>query len=1136
MITRINPGLRRAPVAATALLLGLLLLAGCGRHDNASIAADMNRGVGLMGQYNYDEAVKVFTDLVQRVPGRGEARLNLAIALFNRNRKEDLDAANRLLQEVLARDPGNLRALYFQAIVLQHIGQAGQAVALLAQVVKARPDDGAAWYLLALCKQRTGQPAEAEFRRAVELKPYLYGAYYQLYQIAMRAGEETRAQEYLARFKALRESPLGETIELPQYNQMGELALARPGPEAATAPLTRSRYSLRSGQTLIELPAPRANPPPPGAPMPGVAAIGDVNQDGRPDLVLPAPGPAGVTLWLQNATGGFTNAPAAFGGGAAQPALSVAIGDFDNDDRPDVLVGGAEGVRLFHGNGDGTFAEVSASAGLTPPSGDVRSVLFLDADHDGDLDLVAARATGLQLWNNNANGAFTNIAARAGLETGTAGSVLVLPGDLDGDRDADLVVLRAGQSARILLNELLGQYREATNTLPADLRGDAGGGLEDFDGDGIPDLLVLGGEPATLRLFPGDGRGGFKPGAPLGAGAAAASWGPLRGFRITDVDLDGDLDVVAFGAEVSLLLNDGRGHFVLQAPFWRPAAGLELVALELADLNGDRIPDLLVREQGAAERIEMLPGELTPPSTAIALLPSGIRSRDGRTRSPASGYGVALTVRTGDREQRRWMTGLSGGANQAWLPVVLGLNGARQADYVELTWPDGVVQAELALAPGPTLKVAELQRKISSCPVLFAWDGRRFGFVTDFAGVGGLGYLSAPGVYAPPQVCEYVKLEPDQLRARAGRYELRVTEPMEESAYIDRLELLAIDHPADQPVFPDERLALSGPAPTHELLRVDRPVFPVRATDPAGRDCTASLLRVDRLHAYAPPLDRRYVGFCQPHTLTLDFGEAVAAWTARDRVVLFLNASIEYPYSQTVYAASQSRLAWEPIRVEAEQPDGRWTTLVADAGAPGGTARIMTIDLGGRWTAGTRRLRLTTNLELFYDQAFLARPVAVADAHADVHSVPLRTAVLGRSGFAREVSPDGHEPTIYDYDQRDATLPFRTLRGAYTRFGAVEELLAEFDDRYVVMGPGDEIALSFDADALPPVAAGQARSFILVSHAYCKDMDRYTATPQTVEPLPFRGMSGYPYPATERYPDTPATRDFRARYNTRWLE
>ncbi|MCZ7639176.1 MAG: hypothetical protein M5U12_25845 [Verrucomicrobia bacterium] len=150
--------------------------------------------------------------------------------------------------------------------------------------------------------------------------------------------------------------------------------------------------------------------------------------------------------------------------------------------------------------------------------------------------------------------------------------------------------------------------------------------------------------------------------------------------------------------------------------------------------------------------------------------------------------------------------------------------------------------------------------------------------------------------------------------------------------------------------------------------------------------------------------------------------------------------------------------------------------------------------------------------------------------------MPLAAATLRRVGFPREVAPNGGWPLIYSYDDLDATAPFHVLRGDYTRYGEVTGLLAEFDDRYVIMGPGDEIALRLPATALPPLGPDEVRSFVLVSHAYCKDMDLYTTTPQTLEPLPFRAMTRYPYPAGEQYPDTPEHRSYRAEYNTRGSE
>jgi Tfp pilus assembly protein PilF len=1098
----------------------------------AHIIAGMNRGVSLMGQYLYDEAVQAFEGVLRDAPDLTDARINLAIARFNRNGKEDLEEAAKLLKAVLEKEPNNLRALYSEAILLQHLGQADQALIRLEQVVQARPDDGAAWYLVALCKQRLSQPAEAEFLQAVRHRPYLFSAYYQLYQTALRGGEPAKAAEYLERFKTLRESPLGESIELPQYNQMGDLALAQPLPTRSVPPIARSQYRLQPPLTVFSRAAGAADTGASALTGAGVAA-GDLDGDGRPDLVVPLGEGWSVALLRQTAELEFTPASGDSGLEGLEGVLSCALGDFDNDGVPDLFVTGSSGNRLLRGKGDGTFLNVTVQSGLDAAA-QGRSALFLDADHDGDLDLFVCHPTANRLWNNNGDGQFTEIAEAAGIACPDGGTVLVLAGDLDGDRDHDLVLLRQDGPARWFRNELLGRYVEVEFE-GLDIRGDRGGALQDFNGDGLLDLVVLGGDPAELRLFTGQGQGKFKPETTFeGTARALASHGPIAGFRFADIDLDGDFDLVGFGTAIHLLLNDGKGRFALQTGIGKPPAGRRVAGLEVLDLDADLVPDLLSIEAEGTLRVGLAMGELAPPSTALAIRPSGVRGRDGRTRSPAGGQGVTLTARAGLREQKLVYTGQTGGPHQSWLPAVFGLGGVPQADYVQFLWPDGVAQVELAMAAGQTHDVAELQRKISSCPVLFAWNGSRFEFVTDFAGVGGLGYFSAPGVAAPPQVLEHVKIEPDQLQPRDGMYELRVTEPMEETAYIDRLELLAIDHPPEVRVFPDERLAIAGPLPTRDLLIVDQRWFPERASDPSGRDCREQLARVDRQYAYAPQLDRRYVGFCRPHTLELDFGDRLGELAEAGRVFLFINGFIEYPYSQTVYAASQSRVGWEPIRVDRLESDGRWHTIVPDGGAPGGMARTMTIDLSGQLTPATRKLRLTTNLEIYYDQIFVAASAPRTDV--TVRSVPMRDALLRYVGFAREYSPDGRLPLIFDYELRDTTAPFHRLKGRYTRYGPVTELLAEFDDRYVLVGSGDEIALRFDATSLPSLAPGSRRSFILVSHAYCKDMDLYTATPRTLEPLPFRAMSQYPYPATERYPDSEEHRTYLETYNTRHVE
>lgn len=1120
---------------------------------NGKVVEAMNRGVALMGQYQYGRAVRAFQEALDVEPGLPEARLNLAISMFNRNSKEERDLENgmQLLDELLAQDPGNMRARYFKGVILQHLGETEEGLGCFQEVVKNRPEDGAAWYLLGLCQQRLERPARESFLQAVKFSPHLFSAYYQLARIAMREKDRETAAKYLAQFKELRQSPLGEAIVLPQYNQMGDLALVqqmsgRPGP-----PITGSRFQSKPARTVFESPHPLLQTPSGKEGMTeenpdlGGIAVGDLNGDGRLDAIVIGAGSeaAGrLILLLGEENGAFRDGTAGSGLELVRNALACALGDYDNDQHLDLYVACAGVNGLFKGNGDGSFSNVTEATGTG--GGDLVSpfAMFLDADHDADLDILvcnthpAAEDGGVvanRLFNNNADGSFTDITERAGLACPGERSALAVVGDIDEDRDLDLIVFPERRPARIFLNELGGAYRAVEPAEP--IFGGRGALLQDFNGDGRLDLLALGESGRggrTLRMFLGDGRGRFQGHVPFdGYADASGSRGEIRGIRAVDIDLDGDLDISLFSEEGHLLLNDGTGRFVFQPETWRAGKNGRILGAELFDFNGDDVADLLHVRQGAAQRLALAEGGLSLPPTALRIRPTGLRSRDGRTRSPNTGYGVKLTARTGLSEQTLTYTGLWGGANQSPAPIRFGLGGRTKADYVTLHWPDGVSQVEIGLAAGQTHLIPETERKISSCPVLFSWNGERFEFITDFAGVGGLGYYAEPGEPAPPRVLEHIKIEGTQLRAREQHYDLRITEPMEESAYIDRLELLAIDHPRGLEVFPDERLAIAGPPPTQELLVIGDQVFPRQATGPGGADCTDQLLKVDRRYAYVPPLDRRFIGFCTPHTVDLDFGDALARLPA-GKLFLFIRGYIEYPYSQTVYAAGQAHVGWEPIRIESLTAKG-WKTVWDDAGVPGGMDRMMTVDLSGRLGDALGRLRLTTNLEIYYDQIFLASPLGAGAV--TTRSVPLAEATLRRVGFQREFSPDGRMPLIYDYDLTDATAPFHVLRGAYTRFGPVDGLLREYDDRFVLMGPGDEIALRFDASRLPATPPGHTRSFILESHSYCKDMDIYTATPQTLDPLPFRGMSRYPYSAPEKYPDDPLHRQYREKYNSRMV-
>src|SRR5204862_2628839 len=113
------------------------------------------------------------------------------------------------------------------------------------------------------------------------------------------------------------------------------------------------------------------------------------------------------------------------------------------------------------------------------------------------------------------------------------------------------------------------------------------------------------------------------------------------------------------------------------------------------------------------------------------------------------------------------------------------------------------------------------------------------------------------------------------------------------------------------------------------------------------------------------------------------------------------------------------------------------------------------------------------------------------------------------------------------------TSPWKVMPGRYTREGDVRELLLKSDDMFVISRPGDEISLSFDARQLPRLPAGWTRTFLLYADGFSKEMDINSASPDQVSPLPFHGMTKYPYAYPEIYPMTAARKAYIDRYNTR---
>jgi hypothetical protein len=155
------------------------------------------------------------------------------------------------------------------------------------------------------------------------------------------------------------------------------------------------------------------------------------------------------------------------------------------------------------------------------------------------------------------------------------------------------------------------------------------------------------------------------------------------------------------------------------------------------------------------------------------------------------------------------------------------------------------------------------------------------------------------------------------------------------------------------------------------------------------------------------------------------------------------------------------------------------------------------------------------------------------DVPFTVTEVPLASAKLQFRGYPRVVEGNPKNDLSYVYEDVSATGPYSRQIGNYTRYGDVTDLVRKTDDKFVIFGSGDEVAVDFDSTHLPDIPDGWTRDYFFYADGFAKDMDFYAAHGDTVAPLPFHTLVPYPYPNGVAYPEDPQHLKYMLDYNTR---
>ncbi len=1112
--------------SSRSALSGLVLLAALGTSAIAgsadvtpskqSEAAKINNfGTALMNQQLLDKAQAKFAEAYQLDPSLVHAEVNRGIALIYLQKMLE---AQQALEQAAAQDPKDPHIWYALGILYRIEAEYQKSLESFQKAAALDPDDADTHYFLGSVLLELHQPEQAltEFQSALRLNPIHASAQFGLAKALQRLGRRDEAATAFKRFETLNQEKIGFPLA-HTYGDEGHYSLVQ---DALTVnPQVGAMIPITfTAQTIDDVAAGAAKPI--DRPQGGACLVGPAGDQSY--LLVMASGQDAIRAYAKSGSGSFTLMPSSQTGLVASGiGVACTVGDFDNDGMPDVAVAMNDRVLLFKNHGGGKFTDVTTATGVQPanqPAG----ITFVDYDHDGDLDLFvtgqpsASGAKPSVLWRNNGNGTFTNWTEQTGLggEGTTRAATL---SDLNNDRAVDLLVTGSGSAPTFFANPREGQFKSSPLFAEAGLSPTMGAVVLDFNKDGWMDVALTHSGSPGISLWRNVQGKRFER-VPLPVQDVTAGWG----LTAIDLDNDGWLDLVAavetsHGPELRALRNTGSAGFqdVTTQVKLDQVKLVQPRALIAADVDGDGAADLIVTQPNGDPLLLQNRGGNRNHSVLISM--KGVADNK-------SAIGAKVEVFADGVWQKFEITGASGYLSQGAQQLLAGIGSAQYADMVRILWPTGVPQDETELASKTSLSIIELDRRGSSCPTLFAWNGKKYEFISDVIGAAVVGHWVSPTAKNNADPDEWIKVEGSQLRPRGGYLSLRFGEPMEEVNYLDQVRLIAVDHPAATEVYPNERF-LNEPPFADGRAVLSAGAHPVAAAwDDEGRDVSA-LLRT-RDHEYVRDFTNLpFAGFANQHTLTLDVG----VWTPANPLRLLLHGFIEYFSASSMYAAWQANLQPMPPYVEAQLPDGSWKRVINDMGFPAGLPRTIVVDLTGKLPPGTRRIRLTTNLQIYWDQALIDNGPE-APQHVRQTELPLGSAQLAFRGYPEQI--DGKTPgdLTYNYEHISRTGPFVRSRGSYTRYGDVTPLLKSVDESFVIFGSGEDIDVEFSTATLPPLAPGWKRDYFFYANGFVKDMDFYEASPFTVADMPFHGMSTYPYPASEHYPRD----DERLQYELEW--
>lgn len=1139
------------------------------------------RGVGLLENHKYASAIEPLSQISAALPNDplGPRDSVIALLLAMETNPATADAARAAVAELENVQPDAVVTSILAAKVLAQSGDTAAAIQRLQQATQSSPEELTVWIELGQRQRDSPEPdvrrqATESFQLAFELAPDNLAVLWNLLQ-SQADGQQAAIVETMRAARplveplasqaaeagvdlvreiddALRAADVGRTEDLYRHafivaNVIKAHPFARrDGLRASPHPLAyvlqdftpefyanwkkpRPATVAPSDETPIVVKF-AESPELPQLPLPDAVidfVVADFDLDERSDLIVLLDNRIEVYARSDN-TAPWTKVCETPVPPGMQHLLTADLDeDVTVDATPetvrchntdlDVVVYGTSEAMIYENVLDTTSNQRSlVNIEQTPAFAQTKNIsaaVLYDVDHDALLDLVLAGDAGIQVWQNRSGLKFQLLQTLSvDDETPVPRAMAVV----DWDRDIDVDVILAGEKSptlEILRNHRHGRFsRESLGEEFSQVPPAVGLAVLDADGNGSWDIVTAGADGVTLVRTATLDAGIVQESAVTRISQTAAD-----GVLVWDYDNDGRSDLLAWNQQgLEIYRGNGNGEFQLSGDIIEASpTAIRQCRVNDVDVDGDL--DLLIATSQGISIYDNQGGNQNHwlNIRLLAEQEKGGASPDPGGRVNYHGIGSLLELRRGDQYVPQIVTGQV---------THFGLGPQPQVERVRIVWANGFPQN--IIAPETDAHICDQKLLLGSCPYLYTWNGEEFVFATDLCWAAPLGLKFADDVYAPSRAWEYLKVDGDQLQPRDGSYQLQVTEELWEAAYFDRISLIAVDHPADVEIYTNEKV---GPASMaeHKIHTVRNPRSPVVAQDKQGHDLLPELSQIDG--HFAKPFEQRIKqGLVEDHYLELDLGDLSGA----KQIMLYLTGWV-YPTDTSLnirLARNEHLPSPQPPSLWVPDAEGTWQQTMPYTGFPGGKTKTIAIDISDVFLTDDYRLRLATNMEFYWDAVFVTTDEPLAEIRTT--ELTLQSADLHYRGYSEIEHPTGHGPDRYLYGRLQEDFTWPPMRGHFTRYGEVSELLTATDDRMAIIGSGDEMTLKF---ALPPDTPppGWKRDFVMHNVGWDKDANLNTAYGQDVAPLPFNAMSGYPYADDETYPLTPENRAYLLKYQTR---